>query len=714
MPTKTTTLLYPEQPCSLEEMRDLSCPNLYLNREISWLDFNLKVLEEALRPGQPLLEQLKFLAIFHNNLDEFFMVRVANILRQYRGGASNVSPDRMTPARQLAEIRRRALLHTARAQAHWNKNLRAQLAERSVRVVDYDELSEKQRRFLDGYFKNEIYPILTPQAIDPGHPFPMISTTCLNFIIQLSCRDGVDRFARLKIPNNLPRFIFIPRNKEAKTYASLGFDPNVRGDDILPLEDLVAQYLPMLFPGHRVANAALFRITRNTDLAIEEDEADDLLEAVKDFVDQRRFGDVIRLEIAHRAPKGLIAFLASRLGLQPFQIYRVKGPMAFAEFMTLYNVDKPQLKAPPFHARIHPALNGGDPFAAIRSQDILLFHPYDNFISVLDFIRRAAEDPDVVAIKQTLYRVGNDSPIVRALIEARRRGKQVVAVVELKARFDEERNITWAEELEKEGVNVVYGLVGRKIHAKLCLVVRRERDLVRRYAHIGTGNYNPSTAKIYTDLGLLTANPDICADVTNLFNVMTGYACRDAYRSILVSPLVMRNPLVELIRREEERQRRYGDGAIIFKCNQLVDPAVIHALYRASMAGVRIRLQVRGVCCLRPGLPGISDNIEVTSIVGRFLEHSRIYWFNAGGEEIFYIGSADLMPRNLDRRIEVLAPVVDAQLRSQLRQMLELHLRDNTQTWRLRNDATYERLAPPKGETGVDAQATMMRGFPLA
>lgn len=713
MPTKTT-LRYPEQSCSLEEMRDLSCPNLYLNREISWLDFNLKVLEEAVSPGLPLLEQLKFLAIFYNNLDEFFMVRVANILRQYRSGAANISPDRMTPARQLAEIRRRVLLHTARAQSHWNKTLRAQLTERSVRIVEYDDLSEKQRRFLDGYFKNEVYPILTPQAIDPGHPFPMISTTCLNFIIQLRCRDGVVRFVRLKVPNNLSRFIFIPRNKEAKTYASLGFDPNVRGDDILLLEDLVAQYLPMLFPGHTVENAALFRITRNTNLEIEEDEADDLLEAVKDFVDQRRFGDVVRLEIAHRAPKSLIAFLSSRLGLQPFQIYRVKGPMAFPEFMTLYNVDKPQLKETPFHARTHPALSDGNFFASIRSQDILLFHPYDNFISVLDFIRRAAEDPDVIAIKQTLYRVGNDSPIVKALIEARRRGKQVVAVVELKARFDEERNITWAEELEKEGVNIVYGLVGMKIHAKICLVVRRERDLVRRYVHIGTGNYNPSTAKIYTDLSLLTANPDICADVTDLFNVMTGYACRDTYRTLLVSPQVMRAPLIELIQREEERQRRYGDGAIIFKCNQLVDPAIIRALYRASMAGVRIRLQVRGICCLRPGLPGISDTIEVSSIVGRFLEHSRIYWFNAGGEGIFYIGSADLMPRNLDRRIEVLAPVTDPQMRATLSSILEWHLRDNVQAWRLRNDAIYERLAPEKGEEPVNAQALMMKGVPVA
>lgn len=503
--TSQIVLKYPEQPCSPEDMQDLSCPNLFLNREINWLDFNAKVLDEALSPQQPLLEQLKFLAIFYNNLDEFFMVRVANILRQYRNGAPNGSADRITPAKQLAEIRRRTLLLTSRAQSHWLKNLAPQLLERGVRIVRYTDLSEKQRRFLDGYFRNEIYPVLTPQAIDPGHPFPTISTTCLNFIIQLRNRDNESRFVRLKCPNNLSRFIFIPRNKEAKTYASLGFDPNVRGDDIVLLEDLMAQYLDLLFPGHTVVSSALFRITRNTDLEIEEDEADDLLEAVRDLVEQRRFGDVVRLEIAHKASRELVDFLARRLRLQPFQIYRIKGPMGFSEFMTLYNVDRPQLKTPGIQGHISRLFQEGDMFGHLRKRDVVLFHPYDSFKAVLDFIRRACEDPNVLAIKQTLYRAGNDSPIVRALIEARRRGKQVVAVVELKARFDEERNITWAEELEKEGVNVVYGFIGLKVHAKLCLVVRREAGHITRYVHIGTGNYNASTAKIYTDMGLITS-----------------------------------------------------------------------------------------------------------------------------------------------------------------------------------------------------------------
>lgn len=711
-PKEKEPIPYPDQPCSAEEMKALDCPNLYLNREISWLDFNARVLEVAEDSHLPLLEQLKFLAIFHNNLDEFFMVRVANILRQYSSGAAPSSPDRLSPTRQLAEIRRRALLLLARAQGLWRKKLASQLADRNVRVVRYRQLSEKQRRFLDGYFKNEIYPILTPQAIDPGHPFPTISNTCINFIIQLRSRDGMNRFARLKCPNNLSRFIFVPQNKEAKNYASLGFDSNARGDDILLLEDLIAEYLPSLFPGNIVVCAGKFRITRNTDVEIEEDEADDLLEAVKDLVDQRRFGDVVRLEIGNSMTRELSAFLTEHLGLRPFQVYRVKGPLAFSEFIALYGLDRPRLKLSPFHAGVPGAFQEGDIYAHLQKKDVLVYHPYESFTTVLDFLRRSSEDPGVVAIKQTVYRVGNDSPVVRALIEARRRGKQVTAVVELKARFDEERNITWAEEMEKEGVNVVYGLVGMKIHAKLCLVVRREAGGVTRYVHIGTGNYNPSTAKMYTDMGLFTANPDICADVTDLFNVMTGYAQRDAYRELLVSPVSMRASLLDMIRREITLHQQHGNGEIIFKCNQLVDKEIIRALYSASMAGVRIRLQIRGICCLRPGVPGVSENIAATSIVGRFLEHPRVYWFNANGEGRLYIGSADIMPRNLDRRIEVLTPVLDPDLRSFLRnEVLETHLRDNVQAWRLESDATYRRLKPGKDENVVNSQDIMIRRY---
>lgn len=699
-----------QESCAPQEMAELACPALYLNREINWLDFNARVLEQATDSRLPLLEQLKFLAIFHNNLDEFFMVRVANILNQYRNGIPSSSPDRLTPARQLAEIRRRAVQLLNRAQEHWRKKLSRQLRERGVRLVRYTDLSDKQKRFLDGYFLNEIYPVLTPQAIDPSHPFPTISNISLNFLVQLRDGGGVTRFARLKCPGNVSRFVFIPRSKEAKTYASLGFSSNVRDDDILLLEDLVRPYLAMLFAGHTVVGAGLFRLTRNTDVEIEEDEADDLLDAVRDLVEQRRFGDVVRLEIAHGMPSELTAFLTKRLDLQPFQVYRIKGPLAFSDLIALHGIDRPGLKEEPLHPRVPLALQSGDLFAHVARKDILLYHPYESFSPVLDFIRSASEDPGVIAIKQTLYRVGNDSPVVQALIEARRRRKQVTAVVELKARFDEERNITWAEELEKAGVNVVYGLVGMKIHAKLCLVVRREADGMRRYVHIGTGNYNPATAKAYTDMGLFTAQPDICADVTDLFNVMTGYARRGQYRALLVSPVTMRDALLDMIEREIALQALHGNGDIILKCNQLVDKAIIRALYRASMAGVRVRLQVRGICCLRPGVEGISDNIEVTSIVGRFLEHSRVFWFNNNGEDCLYLGSADLMPRNLDRRIEVLTPVMDPDLRRAIRDgILETHLRDNVQAWRLRADGSYQRLKPGKGKRAVNSQDIMIR-----
>ena len=707
------TVTYPEQGCSPEEIKDLDCPNLYLNREINWLDFDAKVLEVAEDARLPLLERLKFLSIFYNNLDEFFMVRVANVMRQYSSGAVTTSPDRIQPSRSLAEIRRRTSLLLERAQTCWRKKLLPQLAERNVRLVRYRQLREKQRRFLEGYFRNEIYPILTPQAIDPGHPFPTISNTSINFVIQLcDKRDGMFRFARLKCPSNVSRFIFVPQNKEAKNYASLGVDTGASDEDIVLLEDLIAEHLGELFPGNEVVSAGLFRITRNTDVEIEEDEADDLLEAVKDLVDQRRFGNVVRLEIAHGMAAELRKFLTEHLGVRPFQVYRVKGPLAFSEFIALYGLGRPRLKTPPFQSSMPAVFAEGDFYASLRKKDVLVYHPYESFSSVLEFLRRSSEDPGVVAIKQTLYRVGNDSPIVRALIDARRRGKQVTAVVELKARFDEERNINWAEEMEKEGVNVVYGLVGMKIHAKLCLVVRREADGVHRYVHIGTGNYNPSTAKLYTDMGLFTSNPDICADVTDLFNVMTGYAHRDAYRSLLVSPVSMRSSLLAMIDREVSLHQQHGDGEIIFKCNQLVDKEMIRALYRASMAGVKIRLQIRGICCLRPGVPGVSDNITVTSIVGRFLEHSRLYWFKAGGEGVLYMGSADLMPRNLDRRIEVLTPILDPKLRRMLREdILETHLRDNLQAWSLQSDATYRRLTPSSEEKGINSQELMIQRY---
>ncbi len=696
------------EPCSASAIQDLECPGLYVNREINWLEFNERVLECALDKKAPLLEQLKFLCIFCTNLDEFFMVRVANIIRQYRNAVTPTGPDRMSSARQLAEIRRRVMTLTGICQDHWRKNLSVLLAEKGLKFSHYNELSEKQRRYLSDYFNNEIYPVLTPQAIDPSHPFPTISNLSLNFLILLKDKAGQKLFARVRCPGNVPRLIFVPRGKKGKSYAELGLVTNMRDTDILLFEEMVQEYLGSLFPGYEVVSSGCFRITRNTDVEIEEDEADDLLQAVKDLVDQRRFGDVVRLETAHGMPADLRDFLIKKLRLKPFQVYTVRGPMAFSDLMALYSADRPNLKLDnvPGHV-LHMDTSF---FARLRSGDILLHHPYESFTTVLDFIQAAAADPAVIAIKQTLYRVGNNSPIVKSLVDARRRGKQVTAVVELKARFDEERNITWAEELEAVGVNVVYGIVGMKIHAKLCLVVRREEQRVTRYVHIGTGNYNPNTAKIYTDMGLLTCNPDICADVTDLFNVMTGYALQEQYRRIFVSPVNMRSNLLALIRQETELHKELGNGEIILKCNQLVDKEMIKALYQASQAGVKVQLLIRGICCLRPGIPGVSDNITVRSIVGRYLEHVRAYWFRAGGAGQLYIGSADLMPRNLDRRIEVCVPILDESKKAYIRNhVLGWQLADNQQCWEMQADGSYVRVVQAEGEKAVNAQEMLLK-----
>lgn len=702
------------EPCLESELHDLDCPGLYINREINWLEFNDRVLECALDKNLPLLEQFKFLCIFCNNLDEFFMVRVANVLRQYRSGAAPSGPDRMSQARQLAEIRRRVMKSTAICQDHWRKKLCGQLADKGLRVVRYHDLNEKQQRYLAEYFNNEIYPVLTPQAIDPTHPFPTISNVSLNFLVLLNDREGNRHFARVRCPSNVSRLIFVPRgkggkeHKDGKVYVELGLVSNRRDMDILLLEDLVEAHLDQLFPGYEVESCGVFRITRNTDVEIEEDEADDLLEAVKDLVDQRRFGQVVRLETAHGMPADVREFLIDKLNLRPFQIYTVRGPMAFADLMPLYGVDRPGLKISSVPGSVL-ALKM-DLYSRIRERDVLLHHPYESFSTVLDFVSNAARDPAVVAIKQTLYRVGNNSPIVNSLVEARRRGKQVTAVVELKARFDEERNITWAEELEAAGVNVVYGIVGMKIHAKLCLVVRREAEGLMRYVHIGTGNYNHSTAKIYTDMGLLTCNREICEDVTDLFNVMTGYAVRNSYRKLLVSPVTTRSGILDLINRETALHRKQGGGEIILKCNQLVDPRTIKALYRASIAGVKIHLIVRGICCLRPGIPEVSENITVTSIVGRFLEHVRAYYFRAGGEHIVYIGSADLMPRNLDHRIEVLVPILDEKHKVYIRDhVLGWQIADNQQAWNENPEGTYTRVAAPADGPFINAQEMLLK-----
>ena len=686
---------------------DVTNPDFYLNREINWIDFDKKVLEQASDTSVPLLERVKFLSIFFNNLDEFFMVRVANVWKQVQSGAEATGADKLPPRRQLSEIGRRVRDLTEQAEVLWKKNILPALEKQSIRIVDYADLPAKKREILSNYFDNEIFPILTPQAIDSGHPFPLVSNTSINFIIELVSEKNKNdiRYARLKCPNNVPRFLYLPKGKE-DVDPKLAYDDNYDEVNVVLVEDLIEECMERLFPGYKVNACGQFRITRNTDGEIEEDEADDLLAAVRDYVDQRRFGDIVRLEMGRGMPVRLADLLIEHLEVKPHQIYKQKLPLAFSEFMSLGCIDRPKLQYRADPTKLAKELDGErDCFDAIKKRDIVLYHPYDRFQSVLNFIDQAARDPKVVAIKQTLYRCGSDSPVIRSLLEARRRGKQVTAVVELKARFDEERNINWAEELERAGVNVVYGFVGLKIHAKLCLVVRREEGGIKRYVHIGTGNYNASSAKIYTDLGLITADDDICADVTELFNVMTGCGEIDSYRKIFVSPKSLRPSITKLIREEVELHREHGNGHIIIKCNQLVDGDIIAELYKASIAGVKVECIVRGICCLRPGIVGLSESITIKSIVGRYLEHARVYWFNHNGDERMYIGSADMMNRNLNGRIEVLTPIESEKIRRNImNDILRMQLNDTEQSWIMEPSGSYHRYVRVKGVKKVDAQ----------
>ena len=720
---RTTTRRAPRKPAVAPQVAvpeakpvpDVDDPALYINREISWIEFDRKVLETAADPSVPLLERVKFLSIFFNNLDEFYMVRVMNLQRQARSGAEPTGADKMPPTEQLAEIRRKVTEMLDVAEKLWLKTLKPELEAKDIKFGRYADLPKKRRTALDRYFDNEIFPILTPQAVDAGHPFPMISNTSINFVVELesvhSDVPGKKRFGRVKCPNNVPRFLFLPEDADETTVLDL----HVREGTIIMVEDLIMQRMEKLFPGYRVKSQGLFRITRNTDGEIEEDEADDLLVAVRDYVEQRRFGSIVRVEMERDMPQCLEDFLMKHLGTKPYQVFKSKMPLAFSEFMGLGSINRPALKYPPSHPTLPTALDlETDTFAAIRQRDLMFYHPYETFGGVLNFLHKAATDPNVVAIKQTLYRCGSDSPVVRSLLEARRLGKQVTAVVELKARFDEAQNINWAEELEAAGVNVVYGFAGLKIHAKLCLVVRREKEGLRRYVHVGTGNYNAGSAKIYTDLGILTADNAICDDVQDLFNVMTGCGIIDEYRSLFVSPKGMRPNLVRLIEEEIELHKKSGNGHIILKCNQLVDPGIVRLLYKASQAGVRVECIVRGISAIRPGVLGVSETISVRSIVGRLLEHARVYYFRHGGDERMYVGSADLMPRNLNGRIEVLAPVTDSDLRANiLDQIIRPQLNDNIHAWVLQSDGSYVKLQPKAGEAIYNSQEEITKVLDL-
>ncbi|MEN6472763.1 MAG: polyphosphate kinase 1 [Syntrophaceae bacterium] len=683
---------------------NLDRPELYLNRELSWINFNQRVLEEALDEHHPLLERVKFISIFGSNLDEFFMIRVSGLRDQLVQGVQETSPDGMTAAQQLLEIRRNLVGLINQQGDCWENDLKPKLAQTGIHILKQAELTGKERKHLREYFEREIFPVLTPLAFDPAHPFPHISNLSLNLAVVTKENKRTERFARLKVPDSLPRFLALPDAREDSD--ELKPLARRRVHRYVAIEEVIAHNLDLLFPGLKVVAAYPFRITRDADIEIEDDEASDLLTSIEEGIEQRQFGQAVRLEIDTTMPEHIRDILIKNLKLESYLVYTVNSVIGMADLMEITKLERPDLKDQPFTPGLPRFLSGKDDiFTLIRRRNILLYHPYDSFAPVVDFIRQAARDPDVLAIKQTLYRAGPNSPIFDALMDARGEGKQVAVLVELKARFDEETNITWARALEQEGVHVVYGLIGMKVHAKVCLVVRREKDGLIRYVHMSTGNYNTVTSRIYGDIGYFTADPVIGADVSDLFNALTGYSAKDDYRALLVAPGDMREGILARIEREIQRHKRYGDGYLAFKINALVDIPIIQALYRASRTGVRIDLQVRGICCLRPGLKGVSETITVTSVVGRFLEHARLFYFRNGGDDDLFLGSADLMPRNLDRRVEIMFPIPDEHLKADVvKHILMTHLGDTVKARRLQPDGGYVRLKAEHDHAPLDSQ----------
>ncbi|MFC4000598.1 RNA degradosome polyphosphate kinase [Prauserella oleivorans] len=672
----------------------------YFNRELSWQDFNARVLALAEDESQPLLERAKFLAIFASNLDEFYMVRVAGLKRRDETGLSVRSADGLTPREQLSYIAKRNQDLVERHTAAFEEHVRPALAAEGIRIVRWSDLDADDRARLSRYFTEQIFPVLTPLAVDPAHPFPYISGLSLNLAVTVrDPEEGTERFARVKVPNNVPRLVRIERQRDSRTAT------------FLPLEELIAAHLGELFSGMEVTEHHVFRVTRNADFEVEEDRDEDLLQALERELAQRRFGPPVRLEVAQDMSEHMLELLLRELEVDPRDVVEVPGLLDLSCLTQLLSVDRKELKDRPFVPATHPAFGERETpksvFATLREGDVLVHHPYDSFsTSVQRFIEQAAADDKVLAIKQTLYRTSGDSPIVDALIDAAEAGKQVVALVEIKARFDEQANITWARTLERAGVHVVYGLVGLKTHCKVALVVRQEGSTIRRYCHLGTGNYNPKTARLYEDLGLLTADPAIGADLTDLFNVLTGYSRQATYRNILTSPSGIRRGILDHITREIELARAGHQAGIRLKCNSLVDEQVIDGLYRASQAGVPVEVVVRGICALKPGVPGLSENITVRSILGRFLEHSRIFHFRAA--DAYWIGSADMMHRNLDRRIEALVQVKDPKLTAQLDDVLSSALDPLTRCWVL--SATGEWVPSPADSSQVrDHQVELLR-----
>nr|WP_206037624.1 RNA degradosome polyphosphate kinase [Rhodococcus sp. HNM0569] len=673
----------------------------YLNRELSWLDFNSRVLALAEDTSLPLLERAKFLAIFASNLDEFFMVRVAGLKRRDETGLSVRSADGLSPREQLALIARRTQEISDKHARVFLDSVQPALAREGISIIGWSELGDDDRRRLSVYFHEQVFPVLTPLAVDHAHPFPYISGLSLNLAVTVKdAETGGEHFARVKVPDNVERFVRVRRD-----------DSPTAVDAFLPMEDLISAHLDVLFPGMEIVEHHVFRITRNADFEVEEDRDEDLLQALERELARRRFGSPVRLEVSDDMTDHMLGLLLRELDVHPGDVVQVPGLLDLSSLMQVYSVDRPGLKEAPFVPATHPAFGERETpksvFSTLREGDVLVHHPYDSFsTSVQRFIEQAADDPQVLAIKQTLYRTSGDSPIVDALIDAAEAGKQVVALVEIKARFDEQANIRWARKLEQAGVHVVYGLVGLKTHCKTCLVVRREGSHIRRYCHIGTGNYNPKTARLYEDVGLLTAAPEIGADLTDLFNSLTGYSRKSRYRNLLVAPYGVRRGIVERIEREIAAKIEGRDARIRLKANALVDEQVIDALYRASLAGVPVQIVVRGICALKPGVPGLSENIEVRSILGRFLEHSRMFHFQAIDE--YWIGSADMMHRNLDRRVEVMAQVKDPRLTAQLGEILDSALDARTRCWVLQSDGSW--VAAPERDADVrEHQQSLMR-----
>ncbi len=692
---------------SKELLKKYNNPNNFFNRDLSWIEFNRRVLDEALNKELPLLEKIKFLSIFHSNLDEFYMIRVSGLKEQVAAGVLEPTIDGLTPREQIIRIEKAVLPLLKTSSDLWNKQIIPELRKHKIIISRLDKLPKVEKDILNEYFKKEIFPILTPLAFDPGRPFPYISNLSLSLAVLVKKPNGEKHFARVKVPSILSRLLRVDKIIDPNKKPSVNGDFNAK---FIWVGDLIKENLEMLFPGFEVLEAHKFRITRDTDIELQEDEADDLLRVIEENIRQRRFGSVVRLEVAGTMPDYMLDTLMENLQISINEVHVLDGPIGLSDIMSLYDLPLHQLKEKPFYPVIPKIFEEDeDIFSTLKQRDIILHHPFDSFSPVIDLIKQASRDPDVLAIKQTLYRIGSNSPIIKSLIEAAVRGKQVAVLVELKARFDEENNIFWARELEKVGIHVVYGLIGLKTHAKMTLVVRREFEGLKRYVHLGTGNYNSTTAKLYTDLGLFTTDEDICADVTDVFNYLTGYSKQKSFRKLIVAPINLREKFLHFILREIDNVKGGKKGRIIFKLNSLVDPVIIASLYEASNCGVQIDLIVRGVCCLVPQMQGMSENIRVRSIVGRYLEHTRIYYFQNDGKDEIYLSSADIMQRNLDRRVETTFSIEDNAIKEELlNKVLAIYLKDNTKARELKNDMTYQKIDDKNNEKKINAQEWLM------